>query len=86
MQPGVYNIVLRTSAANVPFVRDPKAMPKPAPVNITLVEPAAPLTITVLPRMVGTLTLATPNPTLKAGEEVAVVVKVAAALRLRRRV
>ncbi len=75
--PGVYNIVLRTSAAAVPFVRDPKAEPKPAPVNLTLVEPAAPLTITVLPRVVGTLTLATPNPTLKVGEEVAVVVKVA---------
>jgi hypothetical protein len=77
VQPGVYNVVLRTSAANVPFVRDPKATPKPAAVNITLVEPAAPLTITVLPRVVGTLTLATPNPTLKAGGEVAVVVKVA---------
>ena len=77
VQPGVYNIVLRTSAANVPFVRDPMAMPKPAPVNINLVEPAAPLSITVLPRVVGTLTLGTPNPTLKVGGEVAVVVKVA---------
>ncbi|HBI42121.1 MAG TPA: hypothetical protein DDY78_04580 [Planctomycetales bacterium] len=77
VQPGVYNVVLRTSAANVPYVRDPKATPKPAAVNIVLVEPAAPLTITVLPRVVGTLTLATPNPTLKAGGEVAVVVKVA---------
>ena len=56
---------------------DPNATPKPAPVNITLVEPSAPLTITVLPRVVGTLTLATPNPTLKAGGEVALVVKVA---------
>jgi hypothetical protein len=77
VQPGVYNVVLRTSAANVPFERDPKAMPKPAPVNINLVEPSSPLTITVLPRVVGTLTLATPNPTLKVGGEVAVVVKVA---------
>ena len=75
--PGVYNIVLRTSAANYPFVRDPKAMPKPAPVNINLVEPSAPLTITVLPRTVGTLTLANMNPALKAGGQVEVVVKVA---------
>ncbi len=77
VQPGVYNVVLRASAANVPFVRDPNATPKPPSVNLTLVEPAAPLTITVLPRVVGTLTLATPNPTLKVGGEVAVVVKVA---------
>ena len=77
VQPGVYNVVLRTSAANVPFERDPKATPKPAKVNITLVEPATPLTITVLPREVGKLTLATPNPTLKVGGEVALVVKVA---------
>ena len=75
--PGVYNLVLRTSAQNVPFVRDPKAMPKPPPVNIILVEPSIPLTITVLPRTVGVLTLATPNPTLKAGGQVEVVVKVA---------
>ncbi len=75
--PGVYNIVLRTSAQNYPFVRDPKATPKPAPVNINLVEPSLPLTITVLPRTVGTLTLAAPNPTLKAGGQVEVVVKVA---------
>ena len=77
VHPGVYNVVLRTSAANVPFARDPKATPKPAPVNIILVEPSAPLTITVLPRNVGTLTLANANPTLKVGGQVEVVVKVA---------
>ena len=75
--PGVYNIVLRTSAQNYPFVRDPKATPKPPPVNINLVEPSVPLTITVLPRNVGTLTLANPNPTLKVGGQVEIVVKVA---------
>jgi hypothetical protein len=75
--PGVYNVVLRASAQNVPYVRDPKAMPKPAPVNIILVEPTAPMTITVLPRTVGALSLAVPNPMLKAGGEVQVVVKVA---------
>ncbi len=74
--PGVYNVVLRTSAANVPFVRDPKATPKPPPVNVILVEPSAPLTVTVLPRTVGKLTLANPNPTLKVGGRVEVVVKV----------
>ena len=52
-------------------------MKPPPPVNINLVEPSLPLTITVLPRTVGTLSLATPNPTLKAGNEVSVVVKVA---------
>ena len=77
VHPGVYNVVLRTSAQNYPFVRDPKATPKPAPVNINLVEPSVPLTVTVLPRTVGTLTLANPNPTLKVGGQVEVVVKVA---------
>ena len=77
VHPGVYNVVLRTSAQNYPFVRDPKATPKPPPVNINLVEPSVPLTITVLPRTVGTLTLANANPTLKVGGQVEVVVKVA---------
>ena len=77
VQPGVYNVVLRTSAANVSFVRDPKATPKPAPVKIILVEPSVPLTLTVLPRTVGKLTLANANPTLKVGGRVEVVVKVA---------
>jgi hypothetical protein len=76
VQPGVYNVVLRTSAQNYPFVRDPKAAMKPPPVNINLVEPATPLTITVLPRTVGVLSLTTPNPTLKAGGQVELVVKV----------
>ncbi len=75
--PGVYTVVLRSSVQNYPFVREPKAMKPPPPVNINLVEPSLPLTITVLPRTVGTLSLATPNPTLKAGNEVSVVVKVA---------
>ena len=75
--PGVYNVVLRSSVPNVPFVRDPKAMKPSPPAPINLVEPSLPLTITVLPRTVGTLSLATPNPTLKAGAQVEVVVKVA---------
>ncbi len=74
--PGVYTVVLRSSVQNHPFVRDPMAKPKPPPVNINLVEPSLPLTITVLPRTVGKLALATPNPTLKAGAQVEVVVKV----------
>ncbi len=75
--PGVYNVVLRSTVQNHPFVRDPNAKMKPPPVNIILVEPSMPLTITVLPRTVGVLSLATPNPTLKAGAQVEVVVKAA---------
>src|SRR5262249_28600233 len=71
--PGVYSIVLRTSS-QVPYNRDPKA-PQKQPTNMVL--PATPAVLTVLPRVVGTVTIATPNPTLKAGGELAVVVKVA---------
>ncbi|HVS37005.1 MAG TPA: hypothetical protein VMS17_15700, partial [Gemmataceae bacterium] len=76
VHPGVYTVVLRSSLLNYPFVRDPMAKNKqPTPIN--LVEPSLPLTITVLPRTVGTLSLATPNPSVKAGGQVEVVVKVA---------
>jgi hypothetical protein len=72
VQPGLYTIVLRTSS-QVPFNRDPKA-PQKQPTNIVL--PTTPLALTVVPRVVGTLAVATPNPTLKAGGELPLTIKV----------
>jgi hypothetical protein len=70
--PGTYTVVLR-AAAQVPYAKDPMAKQKP-PVNI--VQPSAPLTITVLPKTVATVAATVPNPNLKAGTQGEVVVKV----------
>jgi hypothetical protein len=73
VEPGVYNVVLR-GVTQIPFNKDPKNAQKP-PINVVL--PSAPVTLTVLPKQVGTLALATPNPMVKAGAATEVVVKVA---------
>jgi hypothetical protein len=70
--PGTYQIVFRCQG-QVPFNRDPNAKQKP-PINVML--PSAPLTLTVLPKQVGTLALAPPNPMVKVGGSTEVVVKV----------
>jgi hypothetical protein len=72
-EPGTYNLVLR-GVTQIPFNKDPKNAQKP-PVNVVL--PSAPVTLTILPKQVGTLALATPNPMVKAGAATEVVVKVA---------
>jgi hypothetical protein len=71
-EPGQYNVVLRCSSP-IPFNKDPKNAQKP-PINVVL--PSTPVTLTVLPKQVGTLALATPNPMLKIGANSEVVVKV----------
>jgi len=71
VEPGAYNVVLRC-VAQIPFNKDPKNAQKP-PVNVVL--PSAPVTLNVLPKQVGTLALATPNPMVKAGAATEVVVK-----------
>jgi hypothetical protein len=71
--PGRYTLALR-AAAQVPYAKDPMAKQK-QPVNI--VQPSAPVTITVLPKTVATLTAAVANPNLKPGTQGDVVVKVA---------
>jgi hypothetical protein len=73
VEPGVYDIVLR-GQAQMPFNKDPKA-PQKQPINISL--PSTVATLTVLPKQVGTLALATPNPSVKPGASTEVVVKVA---------
>jgi hypothetical protein len=71
--PGQYTLVLRATA-QVPYAKDPMAKQKP-PVNV--VQPSAPVTITVLPKTVATVTAAVANPNLKIGTQGEVVVKVA---------
>jgi hypothetical protein len=72
VQPGTYNIVLRTFT-QFPYNRDPKAPQKPPTM---VVQPSTPVTLTVLPKTVGTLALAAPNPTVKVGTPTDLVVKV----------
>jgi hypothetical protein len=72
MYPGTYNIVLRAQA-QVPFNKDPMAKSRP---NINVVLPSAPISLTVLPKQVGTLSVSNANPTVKAGTQAELVVKV----------
>jgi hypothetical protein len=65
--PGTYNIVFRGFAPVAPA-------PKAKAVNVVM--PSTPLTLVVLPRQVATLTVATPNPTIKLGQEFALTVRV----------
>jgi hypothetical protein len=71
--PGTYTIVLRTQT-QIPYNRDPKAKQKP---NTLVVLPSAPITLTVRPRALATLSLSTPTATVKVGKEMQVMVRVA---------
>jgi hypothetical protein len=70
--PGTYNLVLR-GQAQMPYQKD--AMGKKA--NINVVMPSAPISLTVLPQQVATLSVMNANPTLKVGEPTELLVKVA---------
>ncbi len=70
--PGTYNIVLR-GQTQAPYSKDPMAKQKP---NTFIVQPSAPVSITVLPRALAQLTLNTNNTTIKAGNSGKVVVRV----------
>jgi hypothetical protein len=69
-QPGVYTIVFRGQA------QGPVANPRGGNRNAALVQPANPVTITVLPQALATVTLAPNSVTLKPGQESAVTVRV----------
>lgn len=71
--PGTYNLVLR-GTASIPFNKDPKAKQKPA---INVMQPSAPAELVIVPKQVATVTLANANPTVKAGAQGDVVVRVA---------
>jgi len=71
--PGNYTVVVR-AAAQIPYNKDPMAKQKP---NTNVVQPSVPVTLTVLPKQVATVTLANPNVTAKVGAQGEVVVKLA---------
>jgi hypothetical protein len=71
--PGSYNLVFR-GQGQLPFNKDPKAAQKP---QIPVVLPSTPVALEVLPKALATVTLAPPNPTVKAGAQAELVVKVA---------
>lgn len=71
--PGVYSIVLR-GQAQVPFSKDPTAKQKP---NITVAQPATPVTLTIFPKQVATVSVAPNAPKATVGRETEVTVKVA---------
>lgn len=71
--PGTYNVVFRGQSP-VPFNKDPMAKARP---NVNAVAVSAPLTVTVLPKALATLSVSTPNPTVKIGQQTEVVVRVA---------
>jgi hypothetical protein len=71
--PGVYNIVLR-GQTQVLYSKDPGGAGKQ---NIFVVQPAAPVTLTVVPRALANLNLSTNNVTVKIGTQAEVVVRVA---------
>jgi hypothetical protein len=70
--PGTYNVVLR-GTAQVPFNKDPKAKEKP---NINVIQPTTPIGLTVLPKEVAEISVENGNPTLKAGSQMDLVVRV----------
>jgi hypothetical protein len=71
-QPGTYNIVFR-SAAVVPFNKDPKATAKPA---VNVVEYSTPVALTIVPKLVASVSLNNTNPTVKIGAQTEIVVQV----------
>jgi hypothetical protein len=71
--PGTYTLVFR-SVAQMPFTRDPS---KQKPTNISIVSASTPVTFTVLPKDLATVTLTPPNATVKLGTQAEVVVRVA---------
>jgi hypothetical protein len=69
--PGVYNIVLR-GQTQVPYNKDPKSKSKP---NVFVVQPSAPISLTIVPKTLATLALNNNSPTVKIGKEVEVTVR-----------
>jgi len=70
--PGTYNLVLR-GTAELPFSKDPLAKQKG---KVKVIQPANPITLTVLPNQVAKLTVKDPHLTLKAGARTELRVKV----------
>jgi hypothetical protein len=71
--PGTYTIVLR-GFAQVPYNRDPKSKQKQ---NAIAMQPATPVTLTVLPRQVARLALSSTSPSVRTGKQTEIRVRVA---------
>jgi hypothetical protein len=69
--PGVYTVVFR-GVTQVPPAKPTMAKPQ----NLTLTLPSSPITITVLPKQLGDVTLSTGNVNLARGKEVELIVRV----------
>jgi hypothetical protein len=74
VQPGTYTIVFR-GLAIFPFSKDPTG--KQPKQNLTAIQPSTPITITVLPKQVATVSVTPGNATVKVGKQAEFVVKVA---------
>lgn len=72
MQPGTYTLLLQ-GQTQVPFSRTPAAKQPP---SIPIKLPSNPVTVTVLPGKVATVTVTPTAPTVKIGKETELVVKV----------
>jgi hypothetical protein len=70
--PGLYTVVLRCQA-QVPYNRDPAAKQKP---NVNVTQYSAPVTLTVLPKELARLSLSNQAPTVKAGAQAELIVRV----------
>jgi Bacterial pre-peptidase C-terminal domain len=68
---GTYNFVFRGFAA-IPFSKDSQAKQK----SVNVVQPSTPVLVTVLPRQVAQLSVSNGNPTVKAGKQTEIVVRV----------
>lgn len=71
--PGTYNLFVKATS-QIPYNKDPKAAQKP-PTNV--VQSSTAVTLSVLPKTLATVTLATPAPTVKAGASAEFTVRVA---------
>jgi hypothetical protein len=72
VQPGVYTLVLRAQAG-IPFNKDPMAKNKQP---VLVAQPTTPVTLTVLPKELASLSLSNAGPTVKQGMQTEVLVKV----------
>ncbi|MBV9123066.1 MAG: PPC domain-containing protein [Planctomycetes bacterium] len=70
--PGTYTLVLRAQAP----LGGPKNANNKQRMNAVIAQPSTPVTLTILPRQLATLSLASSNPTIKVGKQMEVVVKV----------
>jgi len=69
--PGTYNIVL-TTLTQMPYSKDPTKQKQ----NINIVLPSQPVTLVVLPKVIGTVTATPANTPWKPGTNLEVVVKI----------